>query len=124
MRRQSHRLSIAIVMTTVIALLALTPGPRSEHLEESGHDHEDALGVAVEAVHTTLPAHFDASSATGDPVCSACLLHAPSVVRLTLLPGATAIPPAVALDALAHRWIAGKPGGRLDLSRAPPIIVG
>jgi len=115
--------NFGVVVAAVVALLSLTPGASSEHLEEPGHDHEDSSRIAVAAVHTTLPAHFDASSATAERVCSACVLHDRTVVRQAPPSGTEPLPPTVPTGPPVYAWSPGKPQTRLDLSRAPPSIL-
>lgn len=116
-------LSIGVVTATVAALLLLVPGPSSEHLKELSHDHEDSARVAIEAVHTTLPAHFDASSTTREHPCSACMLQGPQMVRFALVPGNRPLLPAVKLGSSPDRWRPAKRRSRRDLSRAPPTVL-
>ena len=119
---QGDRFVTTLGATIAAALLLLAPG-LGEHLDEAGHDHDEALSVAEAAVHTTLPVHFEASSTMGERACSACLLQGRTVVRVALALDAAPLPPAVSLGAAPDARMPGRHQGRRDPSRAPPIVL-
>ena len=89
-------------------------------LEASAHSHDGSRRLAVDAIHSSLPAHFEESAFSHELHCPACAAQLRTIALPAASTGAPARRPATAGGIGEHNdWLSGR--DRLpSQSRAPP----